>query len=303
MFKSYNERFKKFLFRSRLTMKILFQILIFSIFIFSQGYQSIVTSFMLHPSEEKLLSTFDQVFESDLMIVKDDRMKELYKNNPGYQKADHDGRVIEYDDLGNWTKNLVRKNLVDLQPCNLMRQRIEYEGDGTKYEGLYLISDPVYYTENDLYTRPFHPYIDKFQYLMDLSFEAGLPQAWLKFYYAKWFEGYKNVSTPEEKIFLDLGLIAPFFLILAVGFIAAFIALSFEIFYHDFVSELSKEYFQQKFRKYILRELDVEDIKIKKVQVKKIVIKPGRGRAGRGRQKKISFYIDKLLKKSSGGHS
>ena len=51
----------------------------------------------------------------------------------------------------------------------------------------------------------------------------------------------------EEKIYLYFNEIFPFFLILAVGFSIALLALFGEIFYHDFLSHLSKEYFERNF--------------------------------------------------------
>ncbi len=71
----------------------------------------------------------------------------------------------------------------------------------------------------------------------------------------------------KEKKFLDFNSIAPFFLLLVFGFSLAGLVLSFEIFYSDFLSNLSKEYFKRKFH-------EIFHVKRKKPKRKIIQVKP-----------------------------
>ena len=88
---------------------------------------------------------------------------------------------------------------------------------------------------------------------MDQCFEAGLKKFWDDHYLddyflddAKW-TSLTCIAPRKEHIFLYFSDILPFFLILAVGFLIALLALVGEIFYRDFLSNLSKEYFKRKF--------------------------------------------------------
>lgn len=242
-------------------MKILLQIWIFSIFIFSNGYQSLVTSFMLNPLQIPLLKTVNEVFESDLNIHDFWAVDQLYDNNSKYQKAKQDGRVRVYDVpyyTEKWPEYLIENHVVYYFPCKTMKMTIENEVEGAEWRGLYQISESIYSFPEDLLIRPLHPYIIKFQEIMDQTLEAGLHQAWEKTYF-KLFRDFHFISREKkpERDLLDFNLIAPFFLILAVGSIAALLTLFFEIFYHDFISELTKDYFREKFNEYLRREIKI----------------------------------------------
>lgn len=142
-----------------------------------------------------------------------------------------------------------------------MKNRIENQGDGKSWEGLYQVPEITTTIREDLYTPPFHPYIDKFQELMDRSFEAGLHQAGEEYYYRRYNEKdgeRKPQKRQEEKDILDFESIVPFFLILIIGFGFALLAFLFEIFSRDFLSELSRNYFRRKYNEIFRREVKIE---------------------------------------------
>lgn len=258
-------------------MKVLLQILILAIFVISSGYQSIVTSFMLEPVRVPLLKTLNGLFDSDLNLEHSWSFEYFQESNPKYQKAKGEGRILINKLKTKFSKAAELKYAFQVQ-CEKYKKFIERTGDGkimNMYHGLYLIPEPFDSMAVDLYTKPFHPYLDQFQQIMDRTFEAGLPVIWNEWYYLNIF-GYSGAQTIRlngervKKYSLDFDLIAPFFLILVVGFIAAFIALSFEIFYHDFVSELTKKYFRRKFKEIFSRELRIK----RKTHVRQIQVKP-----------------------------
>lgn len=265
-----------FLFRSHLTMKILLQLLIVAIFVISNGYQSIVTSFMLEPIRVPLLKTLNDLLDSDLKIEHSWNLECLHGSNPNYLKAKREGRFIN-PALEYRFRDAFKENYAFQVQCEKYKNFIARVGEYKIWNRLYLVPEPFDSMAVDLYTKPFHPYLDQLQQIMDQSFEAGLPVVWKSWYFLdilgysgekiqqfeKNTEGVKNNS-------LDFTLIAPFFLILFIGFVAAFIALLFEIFYHDFVSELSKEYFKRKFAKKERNELRTK----RKTNVRKIQVKP-----------------------------
>lgn len=258
-------------------MKILLQILIFAIFIISNGYQSFVTSFMLDSVRQPLLKTIDDLLDSDLKILYSWSFEYMQENNPKFQKMMAENRFSS-PDINDWHKDAVAMNLAYWDRCEDVKNQIDLLGDGKSYLGQYLINEYIDSIPVDLYTRPFHPYLAEFQQIMDRTFEAGLPVAWNRWYYGKVLGYGENRQKNEaKKEMLDFETIAPFCLILAIGYISAFIALSFEIFYHDFVSELSKEYFKKKFKSLFDRELKTKRTnEKKKVRVKIIQVQPTR---------------------------
>lgn len=213
---------------------------------------------MLNPVEEKVFSTIDELLESEMKLKHDLIFEVLQQANPKYQRAVKDGRVIKFEESSDWTGQLVEMNCAKFVPCKPYKNEIEHDGDGKKYKNLYLIPDVAFTQREDFYSCPYHPYIDILQELMDQTFEAGLHQAWEKTFY-QIYTTLNSVRKPEKtgKEDLDFDAIIPFFLILAVGFLAALIALLCEIFFHDFVTELSKDYFRRKFSELFGTEIKI----------------------------------------------
>lgn len=251
-------------------MKILLQILIVTFWIFSNGYQSIVTSFMLNPARIDHLKSVEEVLDSETKIPLKSIFEEIHEDNPKYQKAVKDGRVVEHEFLYYGKE---KKEVANIDYCEVNKDRIEYEGDGKSWRGYYLIPEVVYSTFNDLYVKPFHPFIEKLQEIMDRTFEAGMHQEWTRRFYTvhnaiKYDGNFKRPVRIEEKKNLDFEDIVPFCLILAFGFVSSLLSLVFEIFYCDFVSELSREYFERKFGRFFKRKRKVKKSKVKIIQVK-----------------------------------
>jgi hypothetical protein len=146
-------------------------------------------------------------------------------------------------------------------PCKFHSKIIETYGDGISYDGMYLGSSPVYTEKQNLFLVADHPYSEEFQRIMDWSFGAGLLVAWENFYYRLY---QANGKVNSEKNILDFNAIMPFFFILAFGFVIALFALLGEIFYHDFLGNLSKKFIKSKFGKFK---------KFKRVNVRKIQVR------------------------------
>lgn len=252
-------------------LKILLQILIITIWIFSNDYQSLVTSFMLNPQEEPLLKSFDDLFDSDYRIQSSLYAAQYYSENPKYQRKI--SRFNHQYSFEHWLAEMKKWQFADAQLCYIWKDVINFLGDGKSYEGIYQIPEVAYSFREALLVLDYHPYVDKFQDLMDRSLEAGLIRAWKNFYdliNLRYLD--PNIPEPEneEKEILEFKDIIPFFLILAVGFYAALVALFGEIFYHDFVAQLSKKYFKRKFDEIFMRKKR----KISKVRSKIIEVKP-----------------------------
>lgn len=230
-------------------MKTLLQILIITIFIISNGYQGLVTSFMLQPVERKWLKSVDDFLNSDIKVHKDFYDEILgMMDSERFREAlpiDRKGEIecsIRGDHVGVLCGDV---NVAYLSQCKFYRNMIEYFGDGKSYYRMYQIHEVLFTERITLFVPDSHPLKDKFQYLMDISFEAGLPIAWERFYFENLkvylFDEKKQRNLERDQI-LDFYTILPFFLILAFGFIMAIFAFFCEIFYHDFFKPLLYEF-------------------------------------------------------------
>lgn len=216
---------------------------------------------MLHPLEERRLKTIDELFDSNYKILYDEYENEIFKHNPKYQRAFNDERIVVYEFFD---ANILKDDKVVFSyPCSLFDKFSSELSDNV----LYSIAESFNGQRLQIYTGPFSPYLNKFKILMDLSFEAGLPKAWKIFNDDEISRLNLTSETEQNKQneILNLSLIGPFFIILLFGFSAALFVLCCEIFYHDFLSKLTKEILKidAKFLKLFKRKKD-KNVRIKK---------------------------------------
>lgn len=206
----------------------------------SNGYQSLVTSFMLQPVQEKLLKSIDEFLASDIKLQRYFYNKLIFHDKQKYENA-LKNRVEElhcYLRTGLAVASCGEIKTAIIADYHYYKKLTDILGDGKNYFGLYLIPETVYTERINLFTADFHPYIEQFQQLMDRSFEAGLPAVWDRFYFEMANQVTRNRKISKnnyEKIILDFFDIAPFFLVLAFGFSIAIQILLWEIFYHEFL--------------------------------------------------------------------
>jgi hypothetical protein len=227
---------------------------------------------MLKPIQEKLLKSIDELFESNYKIEYFEDFNFTFYDNLKYRKALKENRVMSIDifsdDDNEWVPEYIRRNFASLQSCKHFKNLIDHQGDGKSWRGLYQIQEVALIERQNLFTAPFHPLQEKFQDLMDFSFEAGLPMAWEKFHFE--FLNFYNrtdkiVRKFDTKQILDFSSIAPIFLILIFGFQIALIALLFEVFFHDFLLKLPKDYFRKKIWSYAQEKFKVKTIQVRPV--------------------------------------
>lgn len=225
---------------------------------------------MLQPIQQKLLKSINELFDSEVKIEFFRDFNNLQKENPKYQKAFAQGRVItletSFEDDSVWTSEYIKNNFASLQPCEHFKNLIKHQIDGKSWRGLYLIPEVAYTEVENFFTAPFHPYIEKFQELMDRSLEAGLPIAWEQFHYEfinKLYPPEITVKEIKQTKILNFDTIAPFFSILVFGFSIALFALLCEVFYHDFLAELSGELLRRELQKFFRRKLKGKKARVK----------------------------------------
>lgn len=222
---------------------------------------------MLKPIEVELLKSADELFKSDIKIEFDKVVDLVHENNENYQEAVKQNRVgnfIPFSIAGyDFIKIVTEKNLAIVNHCIFKTKDVSVVIGPKKY---YQLPEPVYSHRFDFMIGPLSPYLDKFQEIMNIGFEVGLPIAWENF--NDIFQSFINIKRTtkyesEEKILLDFDSILPYLLVLAFGFSIAFLALLCEIFHHDFLSQFTSDLFLKNFRS-----------KIQKINVRRIKVQP-----------------------------
>lgn len=221
---------------------------------------------MLQPVQQKPFRTNGELFASDYKIQNTFQLEQTYQDYPWYQRGLKERRVIEFtgSDQSDWAEETVKHQIVRLQPCAYLKNFIDNGGDRKSYKGIYLIREIAATSPRNLFVPPFHPYQEKFQQLMDWSFEAGLlPKAWEMFFYEIFNSiiELKRIENKDEETVLDFAAIGPFFLVLVFGFLFALLALLCEIFYHDFVRQISKDLFKNFYEKIFNRKTKVRKVR------------------------------------------
>lgn len=231
---------------------------------------------MLEPVKVPLLKTNDELFDSSYKIYWFPKFQVVFGNNPKYRKAMKDRRVDMFEMLYyKFEEHLVDTQTAYAQSCEHRKYLTENVGDGKSYKEIYHIPEVAFIWDADTYVGHYHPLLEKFQEIMDLSFQAGLIGEWKRLAIETRNIHLNLKRTEEEKsnsTILDFKAIAPFFLILAFGFSAALIALLFEIFRQDFVSNLSRGYFERKWSE-MWRKDKIMKVKVRP-RARRIRVKP-----------------------------
>lgn len=241
-------------------LKILFQILIFTLFIIGNGYQSVITNFMMNPMQISHIESLDELFDSNLKIVVPSAFHLEMSNNSKYQNAFKDGRVLldEMKDL-NKAKPFGISILCDGE------YKIANAFNRTGYYKLsYTLQKTKFLTLN---AGIFNPLFNNLQNLILRCFEFGLIKVWKENFKAEVKEGFRTsgrtIYQPVEKNrTLDLSQILPICVVLLIGHGFALLSFLCEIFYHDFLSKLG--YFSKKFKKNRVKKMTIV---VRKVQV------------------------------------
>lgn len=202
---------------------------------------------MLQPVQQKFARNIDELFKSDVNILTTPDLDQVYGINPDFQKRAVNLTISMKIDQ-NWTHFYIKNNLATQFPCGYFANKIQKYGNRRSYKGMYLIPETSEMEVRNFFVYTFHPFLEKFQNIMDLSIEFGLHKAWERLYYeyfnTRWMP--QAITPDEENDILDFDAILPFFLILAFGYLIALFALLCEIFYHDFLSIVFGDYLKEK---------------------------------------------------------
>jgi len=256
--------------RNHAVLNILFHLVIFMIFVLSNAYEGVITSFMIQPPQEQRLERFDQILASKYEIMTDGVFSEAVKDSKQFMavKSRINDSIIR---LGRkYGPEIQRQHYVFIMKCDQAEFELKRKfPTGEKISDYYyLLSERIMKNFVRLEASYLNPFIERLQYYMDLSFQAGLPQIWKTFASRDVMNNHNQQSTAEQD-FLNLESIKIVFGILLVGFAVSTFVLLIEIFFHHFLRNLNFADFRQQLRNKI-NQMAYKDKKSSRQRHKKV---------------------------------
>ncbi|KAL7012863.1 hypothetical protein ACKWTF_015083 [Chironomus riparius] len=256
----------------RVVLIILLQLIVSIIFVLSSAYQGAITSFKIQPEYEHRINTVKELIESDMRILVSDRFAEIVKDSKEFQavKSRVDiiiPKTITFDELNNALNTSVKEKSAIILQCDCVRIFLDrYISAMTNY---YVLPQKIITTYGHLAVGNQNPFLQKFQHLMDLSFEAGLPQAWDLFFERK---NEKSLENGHQLSNLSLKDLSQIFYFMIIGHACAAFVFLIEVFYCDFIEKLDLSFYNLKLRNCIN---EFSKLKVKT----QIVSKPNRNKS------------------------
>jgi hypothetical protein len=197
----------------------------------------------MEPAYIRKLKTIEEVFKSNLTIGYN--VNPLDRDYGGFLNETKFRNLYELKDEEDY------ETLNFLIPCDLIDlMQKYYYSKNYNFDTVYILKERFFIEFLYLDAGILNPYIEKFQELMDLSFEAGLPKMWTNFLNADMFEKVQWTQFYEDdkpSDSLEFEQIFPIFGVLSIGFLISGFVLLLEIFHFDFWVNFKFEFYWRKF--------------------------------------------------------
>ncbi|CAG9810321.1 unnamed protein product [Chironomus riparius] len=212
----------------------LMQLICWLIFIISNAYQSEITSCMIEPFHENRLQTVADLLASNHEIVTDEGFAFIIKDVDEFEAL---RMMIKKTDLQlheRFEEEVTQKHSVMISMCDTFEHDLNRLLDNGRYinDDYYILPEPILWEFVRLEASYLNPFLERFQFYMDLSFQAGLPHMWkvLENLDQSRYAMIDASDVPDSLRFEDLHEV---FRVLGIGLIASIFVFLFEIFYHD----------------------------------------------------------------------
>ncbi|KAL7014271.1 hypothetical protein ACKWTF_015842 [Chironomus riparius] len=214
--------------RNRFVLAVLLNIICLSVFLLSNLYEGAITSALIQPDYNNRLKTIEDLLASKYRVRSTEAFAHQYRNSSLFKLL---AKRLEYLNSYLDTKDMVEQSYVHIRLCDeaerFLRRRVD---DKLISEYYYILPETLTWEFIRLEASYLNPFLDRFQYYMDLCFQAGLPKMW------KLFENQdysKLAESHDVNDFLRLQDLESNFGILLFGCGLSCFALIIEIFCHD----------------------------------------------------------------------
>ncbi|CAG9811584.1 unnamed protein product [Chironomus riparius] len=215
------------------------------IFVLSNAYEGVITSFMIQPMHENRLETMEQVLASKYKIMTDDAFKYVIRNYEEFQTRELEERV--FHNKSEQVTLISQLNHVIIRECGSAELSLfsHLQNGRTTAEYFYMIPESIAPKFVFLEASYSNPFIERMQYYMDLCFQAGLIQIWNVFVKQDRHKASQDAAFNEVE-YLKLKDLSQVFGILFIGYGLSCIVLLIEIFFHDCFMRLKLRYLASK---------------------------------------------------------
>ncbi|CAG9811583.1 unnamed protein product [Chironomus riparius] len=261
--------------RNRFILAVLLNIICMSVFLLSNLYEGAVTSFMIEPAHENRLKTVDDLLASNLQISFDSGFTYLVRDDKRYQAIKSRVKMLSALFAKRLGEEIILQNYVFVRSCDLLETDLAFPLRNGQHvsDYYYMLPEKLTWHYIQLEASYLNPFLERLQYFMDLSFQAGLPHMWTVFADQNRFKA-SNIGLTEGSNYLVLKDLGPVFAILLIGLILSLLCLLIEIFHHDCIRFFSicnilrrvKTWVSKKFIKAQKGTLVVRQIKVQPIQ-------------------------------------
>lgn len=255
--------------QKRFVLDVLFNIICWSMFLLSTLYEGVITSSMIEPAHENRMKTLDDVLGSNYEILIDLLFESKIKNVEAFEAVKSRIKMVQQLSVEQYKAEIQNQHFVIIRNCEnaYHEMNIEVTNGHPVSNFYYLLPEKIlgYYIQ--LEASYLNPYLERLQWFMDLSFQAGLPQIW-DVYSSKGFT--RSPLKEEERQMLKLEDFHQIFILGAAGLTLAGHVLLIEIFYHGCLRNIRLSSVLIQLRRLIYRLM----YRKRSLNVKKNFVKP-----------------------------
>jgi hypothetical protein len=251
----------------------LMQLICLLIFVISNLYESKITSCMIEPYHENRLETVEDLKASSYEIATDEVFAFMLQDNDGYKALKSKVKVTDIHLEERFYEELDRQHFVLIAMCDSLEVVIKANlKDGNLVaDHYYMLPELILWDFVRLETGYLNPFLERFQYYMDVSFHAGLPHMW------KVFENMdqSRYSVADASGTLDSLRIEDLhevFKVLGIGLAASVFIFLLEIFYRDCLANIDGRGVLEQLRQGI-RKMCCK-LRKPKPKVRRIIVQP-----------------------------
>ena len=226
--------------RNRFVLAILLNIIYLSVFLLSNLYEGAITSFMIEPAHDNRLKTVDELLNSNYEFQSSPLFEYTLRNSSLIQRMstrlNSSGLLMGADD----GMHVIEQSYVFIRTCHESKTALSHKLTNGRYvsDYYYLLPEEFSWQYIQLEASYLNPFVERFQYFMDLCFQAGLPQMW-KVMASQNNSEFMTRQNRDERDYLELQDLGSFFGVLIIGLALSGLALLIEIFHHDCLRRLN----------------------------------------------------------------
>ncbi|CAG9811263.1 unnamed protein product [Chironomus riparius] len=257
--------------KNRFVLAVLLNIICLAVFLLSTLYEGVITSHMIEPAHEYRMKSLNDVLASDYEILMDELFYSKIKDVDSFKEIKTRIKVGKELSSDQYREEIIRQHSVIIRTCVNAEYDINIVMENGHPVSSYYYIIPEKFADRyvQLEASYMNPFLQRLQYFMDLSFQAGLHHIW-DVYSTERYAG--SHAIEEERQLLKLEDFHQIFIVLAVGLALASLALLIEIFTRDCIRHFSLSDVQNWFK--LVCSSCFKKQKGQKVNVRKIMVKP-----------------------------